>query len=31
VDHVILGGAWFKVPMQRMAENLWAILETFGR
>lgn len=31
VDHLILGGAWFKVPMQRMAENLWAILETFGR
>jgi probable F420-dependent oxidoreductase len=30
VDHLILGGAWYKVPMQRLAENLWAILETFG-
>jgi len=30
VDHLILGGAWYKVPPQRMAENLWAILETFG-
>jgi probable F420-dependent oxidoreductase len=30
VDHLILGGAWYKVPMSRMAENLWAILETFG-
>ena len=30
VDHLILGGAWYKVPMQRMAENIWAILETFG-
>ena len=30
VDHLILGGAWFKVPMSRMAENLFAILETFG-
>jgi probable F420-dependent oxidoreductase len=30
VDHLILGGAWYKVPMERMAENLWAILETFG-
>ncbi len=30
VDHLILGGAWYKVPTQRMAENLWAILETFG-
>jgi probable F420-dependent oxidoreductase len=31
VDHLILGGAWYRVPPQRMAENLWAILETFGR
>jgi probable F420-dependent oxidoreductase len=30
VDHLILGGAWYKVPMSRMGENLWAILETFG-
>ncbi|MEX2561771.1 MAG: TIGR03617 family F420-dependent LLM class oxidoreductase [Nitriliruptoraceae bacterium] len=30
VDHVILGGAWYRVPMQRMAENLWAIMTTFG-
>jgi probable F420-dependent oxidoreductase len=31
LDHLILGGAWYRVPPQRMAENLWAILETFGR
>ncbi len=31
VDHLILGGAWYKVRPERMAENLWAILETFGR
>jgi probable F420-dependent oxidoreductase len=31
VDHLILGGAWYQVPPQRMAENLWAVLETFGR
>jgi probable F420-dependent oxidoreductase len=31
VDHLILGGSWYQVPPQRMAENLWAILETFGR
>ena len=31
VDHLILGGAWYRVPMQRMGENLWAILETFGQ
>jgi probable F420-dependent oxidoreductase len=31
VDHLILGGAWYRVPQQRMAENLWAVLETFGR
>lgn len=30
VDHIILGGAWYRVPPQRLAENLWAILETFG-
>jgi len=26
VDHLILGGAWYHVPPQRMAETLWAIL-----
>lgn len=31
LDHLILGGAWYRVPPQRMAENLWAILQTFGR
>jgi probable F420-dependent oxidoreductase len=31
VDHLILGGAWYRVPASRMAENLSAILETFGR
>lgn len=31
VDHLILGGAWYKVAPERMAENLWATLETFGR
>lgn len=31
VDHLILGGAWYRVAPERMAENLWAILETFGR
>jgi probable F420-dependent oxidoreductase len=31
VDHIILGGAWYGVRPERMAENLWAILETFGR
>jgi probable F420-dependent oxidoreductase len=30
VDHLILGGAWYGVRPERMAENLWAILETFG-
>jgi probable F420-dependent oxidoreductase len=30
VDHLVLGGAWYKVRPERMAENLWAILETFG-
>lgn len=30
-DHLILGGAWYQVPTARMGENLWAILETFGR
>jgi probable F420-dependent oxidoreductase len=30
VDHLVLGGAWYKVHPERMAENLWAILETFG-
>jgi probable F420-dependent oxidoreductase len=30
VDHVILGGAWFGVGPERLAENLHAIVETFG-
>jgi probable F420-dependent oxidoreductase len=30
VDHLILGGAWYRVRPERMAENLWAILQTFG-
>lgn len=30
VDHVILGGAWYGVSSGRLAENLMAILETFG-
>lgn len=30
VDHLILGGAWFKVSKPRLAENLWATLETFA-
>ena len=30
VDHVVLGGAWYGVGRERLAENLWAILETFG-
>jgi len=31
VDHVILGGAWYRVPRARMDENLAAVLEVFGR
>lgn len=31
VDHVILGGAWYRVPAARMAENVDAIMETFAR
>jgi len=31
VDHLILGGAWYRVPPSRMAENLQAIMETFAR
>lgn len=30
VDHLILGGAWYGVRPERLAENLWATLETFG-
>lgn len=30
-DHLVLGGAWYRVPPSRMAENLMAIMETFGR
>jgi probable F420-dependent oxidoreductase len=31
VDHLILGGAWYGVSGTRAAENVFAILETFGR
>lgn len=31
VDTIVLGGAWYGVSPQRMAENLWAIMQTFGR
>lgn len=31
VDHLILGGAWYRVPPARIAENLQAIVETFAR
>jgi probable F420-dependent oxidoreductase len=31
VDHLILGGAWYRVPAARMAENTAAIIETFRR
>jgi len=31
VDHLIVGGAWYRVPAQRMAENTSALLETLGR
>ena len=31
VDHLIVGGAWYRVPASRMAENLAGIMETFGR
>ena len=30
VDHLILGGAWYRVPPERMRENLDAIVETFA-
>lgn len=30
VDHLVLGGPWYRVPAERQAENLLAILETFG-
>lgn len=30
VDHLILGGAWYRVPVERLGENLWLILRTFG-
>jgi probable F420-dependent oxidoreductase len=30
VDHLILGGAWYGVRTERLAENLWATLETFA-
>jgi len=31
VDHLILGGAWYRVPPPRMQENVAAIIDTFGR
>jgi alkanesulfonate monooxygenase SsuD/methylene tetrahydromethanopterin reductase-like flavin-dependent oxidoreductase (luciferase family) len=31
VDHLILGGAWYRVSAARMQENLAAIIDTFGR
>ena len=31
VDHLILGGAWYRVPASRMIENLHAIIEVAGR
>ena len=30
-DTLLIGGPWFKVGGKRMAENVFAILETFGR
>lgn len=30
VDHLILGGAWYRVPPERLAENFWLTLQTFG-
>lgn len=30
VDHVVLGGAWYQVPRERMQENLDAVLEVFS-
>ncbi len=31
VDHLILGGAWYRVPAGRISENTDALLDTFGR
>lgn len=31
VDHLILGGAWYRVPAQRMMENTQALLESVLR
>jgi probable F420-dependent oxidoreductase len=30
VDNLVLGGAWYQVPMERLAENVWLIMRTFG-
>lgn len=30
VDHLVLGGAWYRVRPERLAENFAAILDTFG-
>lgn len=31
VDHLIVGGAWYRVPPERLHDNTDALLETFGR
>ena len=31
VDHLILGGAWYRVSAGRISENTDALLDTFGR
>lgn len=31
VDHLVLGGAWWKVPPTRVAENLFGLMEAFAR
>lgn len=31
VDHLIVGGAWYRVPPARLTDNLQAIIETFSR
>ncbi|MTV27218.1 LLM class flavin-dependent oxidoreductase [Nitriliruptoraceae bacterium ZYF776] len=31
VGHLLLGGPWYGVRTERLAENLWATLETFAR
>lgn len=31
VDHLVLAGAWYRVPASRQAENMHAIMEAFAR